>query len=399
MQRSTHRVLTTHTGSLPRPTDLLETMRAREAGQPVNRQAFEQRVREAVGENVRRQAEAGLDIVNDGEVAKPSFSNYVLERLSGFEVRPTMSTPRRVGAIDPNGRDAQQFPDYYEYVFAHSPFENTIRIAPRVCVGPLRYIGQELVQRDIANLKNAMAVRNFVEGFLPSTSPVPGVSANEYYRSSEEYSTAYADAMREEYRAILDAGLLLQIDDPSMVDDWDKRTDMQLEEYRRWAEHRVELINYALRDLPEDRIRYHTCYGVNFGPRVSDLQLADIIDIFFKIHAGAYSFEAANPRHEHEWRLFEHVKIPDGKVLIPGMVTHSNVMIEHPEAVADRIERWASTIGKENIIVGNDCGFASTAGNAEIPPTVAWAKLRALAEGARLASERMYAKTPAKVSS
>ena len=373
-------------------------MRAREAGQPVDREAFEQRVREAVAENVGHQSEAGLDIVNDGEVGKPSFNNYILERLSGFEVRPAASTERRVGPIDPNGRDAQQFPDYYEYVLAHSPFANTIRIAPRVCVGPLRYVGQELVQRDIANLKNAMGGRNFVEGFLPSTSPIPNASANEYYRSAEEYSAAYADAMREEYRAILDAGLLLQIDDPSMVSAWDSRIDVPLEDYRRLAEQRVELINYALRDLPEDRIRYHTCYGVNFGPRVSDLQLPDVIDIFFKIRAGAYSFEAANPRHEHEWRLFEHVKLPDGKVLIPGMVTHSNVTIEHPEAVADRIERWARTVGAENMIVGNDCGFASTAGNAEIPPTVAWAKLRALAEGARLASARLYAKVPASVS-
>jgi 5-methyltetrahydropteroyltriglutamate--homocysteine methyltransferase len=175
-----------------------------------------------------------------------------------------------------------------------------------------------------------------------------------------------------------------------MVSHWDSRRDLTLQEYRGQAEKRVELLNYALRDLPEERIRYHTCYGVNFGPRVSDLQLEDVIAIFFKIHAGAYSFEAANPRHEHEWHLFERVKLPDGKVLIPGMVTHSNVMIEHPEAVSDRIERWARTIGKENLIVGNDCGFASTAGNAEIPPTVAWAKLRALGDGARLASQRLY---------
>jgi 5-methyltetrahydropteroyltriglutamate--homocysteine methyltransferase len=195
--------------------------------------------------------------------------------------------------------------------------------------------------------------------------------------------------MREEYRAILDSGLLLQIDDPRMVSSWDNRKDLTLDEYRRDAQRRVELINYALRDLPEDRIRYHTCYGVNFGPRVSDLQLENVIDIFFQINAGAYSFEAANPRHEHEWRLFERVKVPEGKVLIPGMVTHSNVMIEHPETVADRIERWARTVGNESLIVGNDCGFASTAGNAEIPPTVAWAKLQALSEGAQVASRRL----------
>jgi 5-methyltetrahydropteroyltriglutamate--homocysteine methyltransferase len=254
----------------------------------------------------------------------------------------------------------------------------------------VRYVGHELVQRDIANLQAALADVDAAEVFLPSASPLTNVPANEYYASEEEYLTAFADAMRVEYQLILDAGFLLQIDDPRMVSNWDSRRDLSLAEYRKHAEQRVAYLNYALRDLPHDRIRYHTCYGVNFGPRVSDLALEDVIDIFFKIDAGAYSFEAANPRHEHEWRLFEQVKLPDGKVLIPGMVTHSNVMVEHPQTVADRIERWASTVGKENLIVGNDCGFASTAGNAEIPPTVAWAKLASLADGARLASERLY---------
>jgi 5-methyltetrahydropteroyltriglutamate--homocysteine methyltransferase len=390
MQRSTQRILTTHTGSLPRPTDLLETMRAHEAGRAVDQTAFEQRVREAVADNVRRQVEAGLDVVNDGEVGKPSFNAYVVERLSGFQPRPRpVHTEQTVGPVDPEGRDAQDFPDYYDYVLTHSPFENTIRMAPRVCVGPIRYVGQQLVQRDIANLKAALANLPVVEAFLPSASPIPTLD-NEHYASTEEFSTAYADALREEYRLILGAGLLVQIDDPRMLSHWDSRRDLDLAGYRRLAEQRVELLNYALRDLPQDRIRYHTCYGVNFGPRVSDLQLEQVIDILFKIHAGAYSFEAANPRHEHEWRLFERVKLPEGKLLIPGMVTHSNVMIEHPEAVADRIERWARTVGKENLVVGNDCGFASTAGNAEIPPTVAWAKLQSLCEGARLASQRLY---------
>ncbi|MBV9583235.1 MAG: cobalamin-independent methionine synthase II family protein [Chloroflexi bacterium] len=392
MQRSTTRILTTHTGSLPRPPDVLEAMRAQESGSngTFDQSAFDTRITAAVADNVRHQSEVGLDVINDGEVGKPSFSAYVNQRLSGFEPRSRPDSVRR-GPIDPNGRDAHQFPDYYEYVLAHSPFENVIRMAPRVCVAPLRYVGQALVQRDIANLKSAMAGYHFVEGFLPSTSPHTN-AGNEFYATQEEFAVAYADAVREEYRLILDAGLLLQIDDPSMISNWDSRLDMTLDEYRRHAEQRVELLNYALRDLPQDRIRYHTCYGVNFGPRVSDLQLEQIVDIFFKINAGAYSFEASNPRHEHEWRVFETVKLPDGKVLIPGMVTHSNVMIEHPEGVADRIERWAKTIGPENLLVGNDCGFASTAGNAEIPPTVAWAKLQALSEGARLASQRLYAK-------
>lgn len=391
MQRSTDRILTTHTGSLPRPSELLETMRSREQGGSIDTAEFELRVRSAVAENVQRQHAAGIDVVNDGEVGKPSFNAYILERLSGFETRPAPpGTPAPVGPVDPNGRDALQFPDYYSYVLSHSPFEATIRMAPRVCVAPLQYIGHDLVARDILNLKTAMAEQHVQEGFLPSSSPLPNIRANEYYRTEEEYVVAYADAMRKEYELILEAGLVLQIDDPRMVSTWDSRNDLSLEEYRREAQQRVEVLNYALRGLPQDRIRYHTCYGVNFGPRVSDLQLEDVIDILFSINVGAYSFEAANPRHEHEWRLFERLRVPEGKVLIPGMVTHSNVMIEHPMAVADRIERWARTIGKENVLVGNDCGFASTAGNAEIPPTVAWAKLKALGEGARLASERLY---------
>jgi 5-methyltetrahydropteroyltriglutamate--homocysteine methyltransferase len=390
MQRSTTRILTTHTGSLPRPADVLDAMRARESGGAFDAAAFDRRIADAVVENVDREAQAGLDVVNDGEVGKPSFRGYVNERLSGFEARRAEGGPQRGGPIDPDGRDARQFPDYYAYVLAHSPFENAIRLAPQVCVAPIQYVGQAKIERDIANLKSAMARHQFVEGFLPSTSPI-STSANEFYSSEEEFAAAYADAVREEYRLILDAGLLLQVDDPSMVSAWDSRHDMTLEDYRRNAERRVELVNYAVRDLPLDRIRYHTCYGVNFGPRVSDLQLEQIIDVLFKINAGAYSFEAANPRHEHEWRLFETVRLPEGKVLIPGMVTHSNVTIEHPQVVADRIERWAKTVGAENIIVGNDCGFSSTAGNAEIPPSVAWAKLQALAEGARLASQRLYA--------
>jgi 5-methyltetrahydropteroyltriglutamate--homocysteine methyltransferase len=391
MQRSTDRILTTHTGSLPRPDDLLERMREQAGGGGSADAAFDQRVRDAVADNVRQQVDAGIDVVNDGEVGKPSFANYVFARLGGFEARPapTGAAANR-GPVDPDGRDAQEFPDYYAYVLAHSPFEHTIRVAPRACIGPITYVGQALVQRDIANLRAALADRPATDAFLPAASPVPTVQHNEYYATDEEFATAYADAMRVEYQQILAAGLVLQIDDPRMVSGWDSRRDLSLAEYRRVAEERIELLNYALRDLPTDRIRYHTCYGVNFGPRVSDLQLADVIDLFFKIDAGAYSFEAANPRHEHEWRLFEEVALPAGKVLIPGMVTHSNVMIEHPEAIADRIVRWASTVGPENLIVGNDCGFASTAGNAEIPPTVAWAKLRALGDGARLASARLY---------
>ena len=391
MKRSIDRILTTHTGSLPRPPDILEAMRAREAGQPIDEAAFLESVSEAVRVIVRDQALAGIDVVDDGECAKPSFQHYVLERLSGFEARmPEGGLPVPTGPLAAGGRDARDFPDYYQYVLDHNPFVNTIRMAPRVCVGPISYIGTPHLQRDLDRLKSALHRLPITEAFVPSTSPVPAGRANEYYVSNDEYFTAYADAMRTEYQAILDAGFLLQIDDPQMVSAWDARIDVSLEQYRTICQRRVEIINYALRELPTDRIRYHTCYGVNFGPRVSDLGLADVVDILLSINAGSYSFEAANPRHEHEWRVFQDITLPEDKVLIPGAVTHSNVMVEHPEVVADRIVRWAEVVGRENIIVGNDCGFASTAGNAEIPPTVAWAKLRALGEGARLASARLW---------
>ena len=388
MKRSIDRILTTHTGSLPRPPEILVTMRLKEAGQPYDSKGFEEALSRNVADIVRKQAEAGIDVVNDGECSKPSFMGYVGERLAGFEVRkPAGEAP--AGPVDFNGRDALEFPDYYKLVQENSPFANVVKVAPRVCVGPIRYIGQDKVQRDIANLKKGVSSLKVEEVFLPASGPVPSLP-NEYYKTQEEFEAAYADAMREEYKAILDAGFLLQIDYPRLVSSWDSRRGMGIAEYRKWAEGRIEVVNHALRGLPEERIRFHTCYGVNFGPRLSDLQLSDIIDLFFKIKAGSYSFETANPRHDHEWRVPQKWKVPAGKILIPGVVTHSNVMIEHPEVIADRIERWARSAGRENILVGNDCGFQSTAGNTEIPMSVAWAKLQALGEGARIASKRLW---------
>jgi 5-methyltetrahydropteroyltriglutamate--homocysteine methyltransferase len=375
---------------MPRPREIFEFMQARAAGKPPDERTYEEALRRHVADIVRRQVQAGIDVVNDGECGKVSFNNYVAERLSGFEGRvPPGGLGAPTGPIGVGGRDFRRFPDYYEHVLRHNPFADVIRIAPQVCVGPVSYIGHAQVERDIANLKSAMAAAGADEGFLPATSPVPTLR-NEHYASEEEFFLAYGEALREEYKAILEAGLLLQIDDPRMVSTWDSMNEASVGEYRLWMEKRVGLINHALRGLPADRIRYHTCYGVNFGPRLSDLQLEDVIDILFRINAGAYSFEAANPRHEHEWRLPQRIRVPEGKILIPGMVTHSNVMVEHPQAIADRIERWARAAGRENILVGNDCGFQSTAGNTEIPISVAWAKLAALGEGARLASRRLW---------
>jgi len=391
MKPSIDRIRTTHTGSLPRPADMLAALHARFEGGSVDEAAYEKALARNVREIVRKQVEAGIDIVSDGECSKPSFMAYRAERIGGFEPRIPKGGMPAPGPVDPDGRDATMFPEYYRNVQEHSPFAKTVRVAPRVCVAPIRYVGEKFLQRDLANLRQAMSEAGAEEGFMPSASPIPG-DANEHYRSEAEYFEAHGEAMREEYRAILDTGLYLQIDDPRMVSSWDSRKDMDLAQYRAWMQGRIEHLNHALRGFPEERIRYHTCYGVNFGPRLSDLQLEQVLDLILTIRAGAYSFEAANPRHDHEWRVAQKLELPEGKMLIPGAVTHSNVTIEHPEGVADRIERWARAAGRENVMFGNDCGFASTAGNTEIPEAVAWAKLKSLGEGARIASRRLWAR-------
>ena len=388
MKRSTDHIRTTHTGSLPRPPDMLDAMRAMASGQPYDKAGYEAALTRNVAEIVKKQVAAGIDVVTDGECSKPSFQAYVAERLEGFEARmPAGGLPVPTGPMGLDGRDATMFPDFYANVLENNPFKHTIRMAPRVCIGPIRYVGQEKLQRDIRNLKAAMAAAGADEGFMPSLAPT--TLKNEHYKSDDEFLEAYGEAMREEWKAILDAGLLLQVDFPSLVSAWDTASkSMTVADYRNWTAKRIEHLNHALRGLPEDRIRFHTCYGVNFGPRVSDLALESVLDLFFTIKAGAYSFEAANPRHDHEFHVLERVKLPPGKILIPGAITHSNVMIEHPQLVADRMERWAKAAGRENVIFGNDCGFQSTAGNTEIPMTVAWAKLQALGEGSRIASKR-----------
>src|SRR5262245_1577303 len=383
MQRSRDRILTTHVGSLPRPADLLEMVQARAEGRAHDQQALTRRVRTAVAGMVRAQGEHGLDVVDDGEMGKPSFVTYVTERLTGFE------PSGEPGALPWAGsKEVLAFPEFYAPSVRQSP-----NAAARnfVCRGPVAYQGHAQVQADIANLKAALAGARCTEAFLPAISPsnVEGRQKNLYYKTDEEYLFAIAEAMREEYTAIVDAGLLVQIDDPRLVTYYIMNPRSTVAECRRWAEVRVEALNHALRDIARDRVRFHTCYSINMGPRVHDMELKDVVDIMLRIKAGAYAFEAANPRHEHEWRVWEHVKRPEDAVLIPGVITQSTVLVEHPELVAERIARFASVVGRENVIAGADCGFASFASSTEIHPTVVWAKLQALADGARLATRQL----------
>jgi 5-methyltetrahydropteroyltriglutamate--homocysteine methyltransferase len=376
MKRSVDRILTTHAGSLPRPADLL----AMEPGGP----AHGARVRSAVADVVRRQAELGLDVVADGEMSKPSFITYVTERLSGFE------PSRAAGAVPWAGsKEAAAFPEFYEPTLRQSPNA----AAPRfVCTGPVAYVGQARVQADIDNLRVALAGVEVAEAFIPAISPsnVEGRQANAYYKTDEEYLFAIAEAMREEYRAIVDAGFLLQIDDPRLVTYYILNPTSTVAECRAWAEVRVEALNHALRGIPRERVRFHTCYSINMGPRVHDMELKDVVDLILRVRAGAYSFEAANPRHEHEWRVWEGLALPEGALLVPGVITQSTVLVEHPELVAERIARFAGVVGRENVVAGADCGFASFAGSTEIQPSIVWAKLAALTAGAALASRRLW---------
>jgi 5-methyltetrahydropteroyltriglutamate--homocysteine methyltransferase len=379
MERSTSRILTTHAGSLPRPADLLEM-----AHRPHDPAASEARVRRAVADVVREQVEHGLDVIDDGEMSKPSFITYATERLSGF----TRST--EAGSLPWAGsKEVTAFPEFYAPMLRESPNAAAPRFA---CTGPITYIGQAQVQADIANLKAALAGVTAVEAFIPAISPsnVEGRQKNLYYKTEEEYLFAIAEAMHEEYRAIVDAGLLLQIDDPRLVTYYIASPTSTVAECRRWAAARVDALNHALRGIPRERVRFHTCYSINMGPRVHDMALKDIVDVILKVNAGAYSFEAANPRHDHEWRVWKDVKLPEGALLIPGVITQSTVLVEHPELVADRIERFASVVGRDNVIAGADCGFATFAGSTEIHPSVAWSKLAALTEGARIATQRLW---------
>jgi len=389
MQRSTDRILTTHTGSLPRPRDLLEMVRARSRGEAIDAHAFQTRLRQAVAEIVRKQAELGIDVVDDGELGKPSFVTYVRERLAGLT---RQEGERQSPWI--RSREALSFPDFYK---AQAGAVNA-RQALMACTGPIAYRGHAELKRDLDNFKAALAGVKVVEAFVPSISPsnIEDWNRNEHYKSAEEYLYAIADAMREEYQAIVAAGFLVQIDDPQLVTHYVVNPTASIAECRKWAQMHVAALNHALRGIPREKIRYHTCYGINMGPRVHDMEAKDIVDIVLKVNAGAFSFEAANPRHEHEWTVWAAAKIPDGAVLIPGVISHSTVLVEHPELIAQRIARYAKIVGRDNVIAGSDCGFATFAGSDEVHESIVWAKFAALAKGAQIATKELWAKKAAK---
>jgi 5-methyltetrahydropteroyltriglutamate--homocysteine methyltransferase len=374
MKRSTTRILTTHAGSLPRPKDLLDGSASKE------------RVRQATAEVVRQQRAVGLDIIDDGEYGKPSFLTYVNSRLGGFEV-----DPGRGGSPWADSREAKSFPEFYGATIA-SGANASVLSNRMVCTGPIKYQGHAQVRQDIENFKAALQGVNYTEAFLPAISVcnIEDWQRNAYYKTQEEYLFAIADAMNEEYRMIADAGFLLQIDDPRLVTYYIMAPDATMKDVRKWANVRVDALNHSIRGIPSDRIRYHTCYSINFGPRVHDMELKDIVDIIMRVKADAFSFEAANPRHEHEYEVWEHVKRPKNKILIPGVVTQSSILVEHPELVKQRIMRFAGLVGPENVIAGADCGFATFAGSTEIHPSIAWAKLKAIVDGAKLASKELF---------
>ena len=387
MRTSTDRILTTHVGSLIRPPALQELMRAKQSGRAYDRAAFEACLAQSVADVVRRQAEIGLDVISDGEYGKAiSWHQYVVERLSGFELR---AIPQGFRPGVP-GADRTRFKEFYAELDVREPMANDKMVA---CVGPVKYIGQDIVRRDIANFKAALEGVKVEEAFMPVVAPssVLPDRKDEHYKGEEDWLDAVTAAMRVEYRMIVDAGFLLQTDDARAATAFDRMVPpASFEDYRRWLAKFVESLNRALEGIPEERVRYHVCWGSWPGPHVSDVALKDIVDLILKVRAGAYVIESANPRHEHEWQVWKNVKLPDGKVLIPGVISHATNVVEHPELVAERILRFANLIGRENVMAGTDCGFAQGTFYRRVHPTVMWAKFEALVEGARLASKQLW---------
>jgi 5-methyltetrahydropteroyltriglutamate--homocysteine methyltransferase len=388
MKRSTDRILTSHVGSLIRPAALQEFLRARQKGAPVDQKAYQKCLTDTVAEVVKQQADVGIDVVSDGEFGKSiSWAQYALERLSGFERRPVPQ-----GGTNPfmRGADRKKFAEFYADLDAK---ETPSTVSESVCVGPIKYTGQAELKRDIDNFKAAMAKVNVVEGFLPVAAPSSVIPdrKNEYYPNAEACQQAIAEAMRDEYRMIVDAGLVVQLDDARAAVTYDRMVPpASFKEYLAWFETQVELTNHALEGIPEDKVRYHVCWGSWPGPHTTDVPLKDIVNLVLKIKAGAYVIEGANPRHEHEWQVWRNVKLPPGRILMPGVISHATNVVEHPELVAERITRLARLVGRENVIAGTDCGFAQGPFYQRVHSSIMWAKLGALAEGARLASKELW---------
>jgi len=389
--KSADRIFTTHVGSLPRPTDLIQLYR-----EQVPSEALESHLASAVREVVRQQVDCGIDIVNDGEFGKPmtdevdygAWATYIFQRLSGFEMRDLPRDFSAIKSIMGSSKDRVDFADYYQTPEAYAgPSSRPLRFPMNV--GAIKYNGHEIIQRDISNLKTALVQVQrkpedaFMTAIVTGVTVVPG----EYYKTTDEQAAAVADAMREEYKAIIDAGFMLQVDDPILVNVYEWRYSMSgdMAAFRKWAESHIELVNHALAGIPEEKIRYHMCWGSWKGPHSTDLPLGNVIDLILKVRARQYSVEAANPQHEHEWKVWKEVKLPQGKAVIPGVVTHKTNIVEHPEVVADRIMRYAEAVGRENVIASTDCGMGG-----RIHPSIAWAKLRALSAGAALASRQLW---------
>jgi 5-methyltetrahydropteroyltriglutamate--homocysteine methyltransferase len=387
MKRSSDRILTTHVGSLIRPQLLQAFLRAKQAGKTFDWDGYETCLSESVADIVRRQAETGIDVVSDGEFGKSiSWSQYALERLSNFERRPLTAGANPFQ----RGTDRSRFAEFYAELDAR---EEIATSADAVCVGPIAYTGQAELTRDIDNFKAALAAVKVEEAFLPVAAPASVIPdrKNEYYRSDEECLVAIAAAMRTEYKMIVDAGLLLQLDDARTAVTYDRMVPpASFADYRKWVARHVEVLNHAIEGLPADRMRYHVCWGSWPGPHTTDVPLKDIVDLILKVKVGAYVIEGANPRHAHEWKVWQDVKLPEGKVLIPGVISHATNVVEHPELIAQRIIRYASLVGRENVLAGTDCGFAQGPFYRRVHPSIMWAKLEALAEGAGLASKTLW---------
>jgi 5-methyltetrahydropteroyltriglutamate--homocysteine methyltransferase len=381
MIHSTDRILTTHAGALPRPDDLREMVVAKSRGQAVDQAALDRRLASAVAEIVQRQVACGLDSVNDGELSKFNFTDYARSRLTGYETRPA-SDHRR---LEITARDATKFAGYFA---SHPRRRDGAAPTVQICVDKLRYVGQADLKKDLDNFRKALSGVTVAEAFLPANTPgtIEHWMGNEHYKNEEEFVFAIADAMHEEYQAIVDAGFQLQIDDPDLPDGWNCLPDMSVAEYRTYAGMRVDALNHALRGIPREKIRLHVCWGSFHGPHHDDIPLKDIVDLIFRVNAGSYSIEASNPCHEHEWRVFEEVKLPKDATLVPGVIGHCTDFIEHPDLVAERLIRYAGLVGRENVLAGTDCGIGPRVGH----PAICWAKLESLVEGARRASKILW---------